>query len=160
MKYCIDASALIDLGERHYPEHLTIFAPIWNDLYSGIDDGEIVSVDYVKKELEEKADDWRTKFLSKASNMFLISANVEMHFGAVVSEIESGEKFLANKARDRFMTGADPWLIALARSIGECTVISAETKPIAAYGLGAVCDALGVLHINLIEFFKARKIGE
>ena len=57
MKYCVDASALIDLGERHYPERLPLFAPIWAYLYDGIVSGDIVSVDYVKVELERKADE-------------------------------------------------------------------------------------------------------
>ena len=51
MKYCLDASALIDLGERHYPERLKVFAPIWEHIYHGIDNGDIISVDYVKIDL-------------------------------------------------------------------------------------------------------------
>lgn len=159
MKYCIDASALIDLGERHYPEHVPVFAPIWEHMYEGIGSGEIISVDYVKVELEQKADEWRTKFLAKADGMFLISDAIEKEYGAVVSAIESQKEFSVNKARDRFMSGADPWLIALARSIKECTVVSGERKSLAAYGLGAVCGMLGVQHMNLVQFFEANNIG-
>lgn len=159
MKYCIDASALIDLGERHYPERVPVFAPIWEHMYEAIGNGEIISVDYVKVELGKKADEWRTKFLVKADGMFLISDAIEKEYGAVVSAIESQSQFYANKARDRFMSGADPWLIALAKNIKECTVISGERKSLADYGLGAVCVRLGVQHMNLVQFFEAKNIG-
>ena len=159
MKYCMDASALIDLGERHYPERLKVFAPIWDHIYQEIDSGEIISVDYVKTELEKKADDWRTSFLSRADKMFHISDEIEKEYAGVINDIEMGSEFNVNKHRERFLTGADPWVISLARNIGECTVVSAETKPLAHYGLGPVCDKLGVKHINLVRFFEDNNIG-
>ena len=57
------------------------------------------------------------------------------------------------------MMGADPWVIALARSISECTVVSAETKSLTDYGLVAVCLKLGVKHINLVKFFEVNNVG-
>ena len=159
MKYCVDASALIDLGERHYPERLKLFEPIWTHLYQGIADNEIVSVDYVKIELNRKADDWRENFLNRADQMFLISADVEIEYGQLISEIESNPHLPPNKARDRFMSGADPWVIALTRNFSECTAVSAETKPLKDYGIGAVCKEIGVRHINLVEFFEENGIG-
>lgn len=159
MKYCFDASALIGLGERHYPERLKVFAPIWNHVYRCIESGDIISVDYVKIELERKADEWRDQFLARANKMFLISSNIEMEYATVISEIESNEKFSINNHRERFMSGADPWVIALARNIEECTVVSEEKKGLADYGLGPVCDVLGVKHMDLVQFFEANNIG-
>lgn len=158
MKYCIDTSALIDLGERHYPERLPVFEPIWNHIYQEIANGNIISVDLVKDELESKADDWRTKFLSQANGMFHIDSDIENEFASIVGDIESKKQlFNVNRSRDRFMSGADPWVIALAKK-KQCTVISAETKKLADYGLGAICKVLGVQHINLVRFFEISKI--
>lgn len=159
MKYCLDASALIDLGERHYPERIKVFAPIWQHLYEGIDSGDIVSVDYVKIELEKKADEWRDGFLVKASTMFIISENIELEYANVIRDIELRKELNMNKHRERFMSGADPWIIALARSIGDCTVVSAETKSLADYGMGPVCNLLGVDHMNLVKYFEVNNIG-
>lgn len=159
MKYSLDTSAWIDLGERHYPEHLRVFGPIWNYIYGGIDRGDIISVDWVRNELENKAADWRVAFLRRAERMFLITENIEKEYGKVISDLETQTKFNANKQRERFMKGADPWVIALARNIGQCAVVHAETKSLADYGLGAVCDALGVPHMNLVQFFEENKIG-
>ena len=159
MKYCLDMSALLDLGERHYPQRLKVFTPIWDYIYQGIDGGEIISVDYVEIELKRKADQWREEFLARASSMFHINGSIEKEFRGVIREIETGSEFKANKHRERFMTGADPWVIALARSMGECTVVSSETKGLTDYGLGAVCQELGVRHINLVEFFEENNIG-
>lgn len=160
MRYCIDSSALIDLGERHYPENLPVFSPIWVYVYEAIDSGELISVDYVKVELEKKAGDWRTKFLGKSDGMFLISEQIEQEYAGLVLEIEARDEFSRNGHRDRFMSGADPWLIALARSMpNQCTVVSSETKSLSNYGLGAVCSVLGVDHMNLLELFKEKNIG-
>ena len=156
----MDASAFLDLGERHYPESVPIFSPIWEFIYEGIESGLIVSVDYVKIELEKKADEWRTNFLLKANDMFQMSDEIESEYAKVISEIERGGQFNVNKARDKFVSGADPWLIAMARSIGsDATVISAEKKTLSGYGLGAVCNELNVRHINLVAFFVENNIG-
>jgi len=154
----MDASALIGMGERHYPERVKVFAPIWEYLYSTIDRGDIISVDYVKIELEEKADDWREQFLSRASNMFLISSGIEAEYARIISEIEANTVFRINKHRERFMSGADPWVIALARNVGVCTVVSEERKGLAEYGLGPVCEVLGVKHMDLLHFIEANNI--
>lgn len=155
----MDASALIDLGERYYPEHLKIFTPIWDHLYNGIESGDILSVDYVQTELEKKADEWRIDFLKRASGMFFISDDIEKEYAGLVNDIESMKEFPINKHRERFLNGADPWVIALARNIGQCKVVSAEKKSLSNYGLGPVCDVLSVSHINLIQFFEENKIG-
>lgn len=159
MKYCFDSSALIDLGERHYPERLKLFAPIWAHLYQGIDDKEIVSVDYVKIELTRKADEWREAFMARADQMFLINADIETEYGRLITEIEANALLPSNKARDRFMSGADPWVIALTMGIGDCTAVSAETKSLTEYGIGAVCKEIDVRHINLVKFFEENGIG-
>lgn len=92
--------------------------------------------------------------------MFQISDEIESEYAKIISEIESGGNFNENKARDKFVSGADPWLIAMARSIeSDATVISAEKKGLGAYGLGAVCNELGVRHINLVGFFVENNIG-
>ena len=103
MIYCLDTSALISLGERYYPEHVSVFKPIWNHIYKSIEDGGIISVDYVKKELEEKADGWRKNFITKADNMFHISESIEVEFASLILEIERGQQFLDNMHRKRFM---------------------------------------------------------
>jgi len=156
--YCIDTCSLIDLGERRYPESISVFKPIWDHLYSSIQDGTLVSVDMVQIELEQRADAWRTAFISQASSMFQISESIEQEFNLVVSEIESNPIFSANRKRDRFMSGADPWLIALARSYENATVISSETKNLANYGLGEVCDVLGVSNISLLDYINISQI--
>ena len=159
MKYCIDTSALVDLGERYYPENIPVFAPIWKHIYQEIKSGEIVTADYVRIELEERADEWRKSFIVQADKMFRIDEKIEIEYASVISELEKGHQFLRNKQRDRFMRGADPWIIALARHLKECTVVSGETKKLADYGLGEVCVQLGVRHIRLVEFFQENNIG-
>jgi len=91
--------------------------------------------------------------------MFFISDDIEKEYAGLVNDIESMKEFPINKHRERFLNGADPWVIALARNIGQCKVVSAEKKSLSNYGLGPVCDVLSVSHINLIQFFEENKIG-
>jgi len=155
----MDASALIGLGERHYPERLPLFKPIWDHIYEGIDSGEIISVDFVKIEINRRADEWRNDFLAKANKMFQISQDIEKEYASLIKDIEFRSEFVNNKHRDRFMDGADPWIIALAIHIGDSIVVSTETKSLTNYGMGAVCEILGIDHMNLVEFFDANNIG-
>lgn len=158
MKYCIDSCCLIDLGERHYPEHLAVFKPIWTKIYDGIDSREIISVDAVQDEVNNKADDWRESFMTKSRHMFHISQDIEIEYARVISDIEANANFPINSNRKRFMAGADPWLIALARSHSKATVVTSETKNLSQYGLRPVCNELGVRTLNLLEFFEEYKI--
>ena len=137
-----------------------MFAPIWEDLYGMIDDGKLISVDYVKIELERRADDWRSGFLTKANGMFHISEGIENEYAKVITEIEKSNNCPKNNHRERFLRGADPWLIACARSIGNCTVISEEKKSLSKYGMGEVCKELEVPHLDLLQFFVAGNIGQ
>ena len=158
MKYCFDTSALIDLGERRYPESVKAFGSIWEQLYQGVDKGEIVSSHDVKRELEEKAGEWRAKFIQHCGKMFLIDEGIEGQYSVLIREIEANPSFRVNKHRERFFSGADPWIIAVARSVGESTVVSSETKSLTDYGLGTICKSLSVEHISLLDYLKAAGI--
>lgn len=158
MKYCIDSCCLIDLGERHYPEHLLVFKPIWAKLYAGIDSREIISVDAVQIEVNGRADEWREAFMAKSRHMFHISQDIEIEYAGVISDIEANSNFPINAHRKRFMGGADPWLIALARAQDEATIVTSETKNLSQYGLRPVCNQLGIRNLNLLEFFQEYKI--
>lgn len=161
MKYCMDASAIIDLGQRHYPERLPIFRPIWDFIYEGIDAGTIVSVDYIETELTKRADEeWREQFLGRASQMFRIDEDIEQAYAAVISDLENIAELPMNKHRERFMSGGDPWLIALCRSLGEAKVVSSELKPLQYYGLGAICGRLNVDHISILDLIDENKVGQ
>ncbi|MEX0902093.1 MAG: DUF4411 family protein, partial [Pseudohongiellaceae bacterium] len=154
-----DTSALLDLGERHYPERLPLFRPIWEFLYTSIDEGTVISVEQVKDEIARKSQDWRADFLARAEKMFLLDEAIEREFARVVQEIEANSKFNSNSHRDRFMSGADPWCIALAHVQGDITVVSGEKKNLSSYGLGEVCRELGVRHINVIDLFEENSVG-
>lgn len=160
MIYCMDTSALICLGERHYPERIKVFEPIWDFVYDGVDRGDIISVDAVLSELQAKAADWRDVFITKANNMFLINEDIEAEYAAVIGDIESDVSFPINKHRTRFLKGADPWVIALARSVAdEVVVVTSEKKELNAYGMRAVCNALNLNSMDLIELFETNNIG-
>jgi len=73
-----------------------------------IDDGKLISVDYVKIELERRADDWRSGFLTKANGMFHISEGIENEYAKVITEIEKSNNCPKNNHRERFFKGGGP----------------------------------------------------
>ena len=159
MKYCIDTCSLIDLGERRYPESVPIFRPIWDHIYLSINNGDLVSVDMVKSELDQRADEWREKFLIRADPMFLISDEIESRYASVITDIESNPIiFNPNKHRERFLSKADPWLIGLARSFDDAVIVTSEEKNLASYGLPEVCRVLGVRTITLLQYIEQSNI--
>lgn len=158
MIYCIDTCSLVDLGERRYPESVPIFRPIWDHIYSSISNGDLVSVDMVKSELEQRADEWRQTFLIRADQMFLINDEIESQYGSVIADIESNPIFSVNKHRERFLSKADPWLIGLARSLDDAVIVTSEDKNLSSYGLPEVCGVLGVRTITLLQYIEQSNI--
>jgi hypothetical protein len=50
--YCIDTSALIDL-KRHYPRSEAVFKAIWQEIETLIEEGNMLTVKIVEKEIEK-----------------------------------------------------------------------------------------------------------
>lgn len=149
-KYCIDASALIDLGTRYYPKD--IFPTLWDKIEASIHNEEILFAPrQVLVELGRKDDDIY-KWAKNNKEMFIdldpqgqeIAKDILMKFPNLVDT--SAEK-----------EDADPFLIALAKA-NRWTVISSEvTGGKKKTPIPDVCAAFKVKHISLLEYFREQQ---
>ena len=111
--------------------------------------GDIFVVDEVVRELERKDDDV-LKWVKKHDSMIVrIDAEIQRY----VVEIMSSHTRLVDSKKNR--SGADPWVIALARA-KSLTVVTAEkaTGSPAKPKIPDVCKDLGIVSVSVIDFFR------
>jgi len=136
--YCIDASALIDLG-RWYPQNMKVFEPIWEKIESLVIKQRLVSPMEVKKEVSKGTDNivnWCNKHKKMLKDLDICQAQ-EMH-----------------NVQDKYDPEywADPWGIAL--SICEDTVIVTNENKTKPNRIPAIARNFDIKTIDLLEFFK------
>lgn len=149
-KYCIDASALIDLGTRYYPKD--IFPTLWEKIEACIHNEEILFAPrQVLVELERKDDDIY-KWAKKNKEMFL---DLNLQEQEIAKDILTKFPKLVDTSAEK--EDADPFLIALAK-VKRWTVISSEvTGGKKKIPIPDVCYALKVKHISVLEYFREQK---
>jgi hypothetical protein len=117
VSYSIDTSALLDGWVRYYPPE--VFPCLWNRIDTLIDAGLLVASEEVNGEIQKKQDElaeW-----AKHRKMLFVPADDETQI--VLTEIMATHGDLVNIKTGG--SGADPWVIALARVRG-LTVVSGE----------------------------------
>jgi len=147
--YCVDSSALIDLG-KHYRR--TIFPSLWGNLEGLIKDGKLIAPREVLRELEQKDDEisrW-----AKCNRSIFRDLDVEQ----VVFVQEMLKVFPNLVDTNKLIPDADPFIIALSRSEG-CNVVTNErfSRPGERPRIPNVCSHYKVPCYSLTGFFE--KVG-
>lgn len=146
--YVIDSSALIDC-HRRYPS--PTFDGVWDKMTNLIRSNQMIAPTEVFNEISKK-DDWLTEWCKNNQSMF-IPVNGEI--ATFVSEIMEEHPGLVKN--DMVNPIADPFVIALARSINAGSIDSATPIVVAHEGrrshtkIPAVCD---VENKTLLEMFN------
>ncbi|MFC1678722.1 DUF4411 family protein [Elusimicrobiota bacterium] len=149
MIYSIDSSALIQGWNELYPPDS--FPGIWRDLEDLISRGGLKASVEVRHELE-KIDDGLLRWTQKQIGLFQpIDGDIQV----AVREILAGHRNLVKAIKGR--SGADPFVIALAR-IASGTVVTeeiggSERKPRIPY----VCQSWGVRCTNLLGLCREQR---
>lgn len=122
---------------------------MWQRLDGLIHQGQLIVSEEVLVELEQK-DDEVHEWVRQRRAMFVPTDDAVQ---VAVQEILRGHPGLVDPARPRL--GADPFVIALARIRG-CTVVTQETPTAnpARPKIPDVCRALGIGHINVLQFIR------
>lgn len=147
MPFSLDTSGILDAWVRNYPPD--VFPAIWSNMDAAAERGDIFVVDEVVRELERKDDDV-LKWVKKHDSMIVrIDAEIQRY----VVEIMSSHTRLVDSKKNR--SGADPWVIALARA-KSLTVVTAEkaTGSPAKPKIPDVCKDLGIVSVSVIGFFR------
>jgi hypothetical protein len=143
--YVIDTCALIDLWHRYPP---VTFDSLWTKIDELVKEGRLRCPGQVLAELRRR-DDEICEWLEKRNDRVVLREDVTVfnHAQHLVSKL----KGLIDHSR----TGpqADPFVIALAKSLGWTVVTSERTKGIGAVNIPSVCRAEAVPCLDLIRFF-------
>ena len=149
MPYCFDTSVFINAWQRDYQR--VVFRSIWENIESLIDDGQIVTTEEVRIELERK-DDEVLAWANERPYMFI---PIDVSIQIAVTTILARFPRLIDTRKNR--SGADPFVIGLAMTRG-LTVVTYERPSgnLAKPNIPDVCRAQGidVECINLMDMLK------
>lgn len=147
MRYSLDTSSLVEPWNRSYPPD--IFPSFWNEhLPELIGSADLRATQEVRVELERQDDE----LLAWAAAQEGLFVEVDEPLQLSVTEILANHSKLINPNTGR--SGADPFVIALAR-LNNCVVVSEERpRSLVNPRIPDVCAALGVGCINMIQLIR------
>lgn len=159
MQYVLDTSILVEILERYYPE---VFPSLWEKIYRLIEEGTVVSLREVQKELERGKfrKEWDLVNINSDKKLFIDFEGDEMLGIAKIIELDVyTEKFrdknanLTSLEKEWGIYGeavADPLLICHGLYYGS-TIVTME-NPNKGHNIPHVCHELDVRCIGLKEF--------
>jgi hypothetical protein len=145
--YSVDTSALIDAWHRDY--RLSVFPSLWQRITGLIEAGQLVASMTVRDELLRQEDEL-AKWADGNTGLF-VEDDEEIQVG--VRELLAGWPRQVNFAR--FLTGADPFVIALARRRNFAAVSSERASgSLEAPRIPDACRHYGVRCIRAMDMFE------
>lgn len=156
--YVLDSNVFIEAARRYYAFDLV--SDFWEGLIWHADEGRILSIDRVKKELKKGQDElwnWARDCFSHAFTS-ADDADVIAAYTAIMIWAQNEEQF-SEAAKASFAKGADAWLVAYAKAKG-CVVVTQERPERDAKNrikIPNVCQAFEVPFID--TFGMLRKLG-
>jgi hypothetical protein len=148
LRYSIDTSSLIEGFRNLYPYE--VFPTLWNDYLPGlVNSGDLRASEEVRVELKRRDDELLQWIVDYADDFFV---EIDEDIQREVIEILSDHRELVHVGRGR--SGADPFVIALAKLHGASVVTEegggSPKKP----RIPDVCDALGIRCLKLIHLIQ------
>jgi hypothetical protein len=145
-KYVIDTSSLTTM-RRVYP--VDVFPGVWNKLDELADNGTLVSVDPVLRELEVQ-DDVVTAWARQHESAFVPLDDAIQEEATRILAAHPGLVDLKQRKG-----GADPFVIACAR-VNSCAVVTEENKThgSARVKIPNVCDTMNLKCLRLLEMLR------
>ena len=153
VRYLVDASVLMEAHRRYY--RFGVCPGFWDCLAWHHKQGNISSIDRVRKEVEDGKDELRQWVKSKCPASFFEPTTdraVGDHYGKIISWAGTQGRYRP-EALAQFATVADGWLVAYAGEHGLTVVTQEAAAPESKKDVKIpdVCDALKVLPIDTFE---------
>lgn len=153
--YVLDANVFIEAARKYYAFDL---APkFWESLVQHAIEKDIISIDYVKKELLRGKDDlakWAKEdfsegFVSTDENDVILS------YKDVITWVQNQTQY-TNAAKSDFAEGADGWLVAYARIKNHVIVTHEQFNPMIRrkVPIPNVCQAFEMQPIDTFEMLR------
>lgn len=158
VRYVLDANVFIEAKKRYYAFDLC--PAFWDRLISLHDEGRILSIDHVKKELLQGNDEL-SKWTQSVKDSFFASSDdpaVVAEFKQVMEWVQGNPQFTA-PAKAAFARAADGWLAAFAHANDLVVATDEVYKPDVRkkVPLPNVCKQIGVPYID--TFGMLRSLG-
>jgi len=154
--YVLDANVFIEAAQRYYA--FDIAPPFWASLIHHAKSGQIVSIDWVKKELEKGKDELADWAQNEFSNAFKSTDDEEVTraFSDVMSWVYNHGQY-TDYAKSDFAKGGDGWLIAYVKAYGGIIVTHEVLAPNAKkkVPIPNVCRAFDINYIDTFTMLRA-----
>lgn len=148
MPYVIDTSSLMALRD-YYPKRFPTF---WSRFDQRVQDGTIISVQEVYRELQGRnVPQWLLDWAQANRGIFLKPYELEMQFVQQIFQVPHFQNLISQKQRYSAVPVADPFLIASAH-VKEGYVVTQEAKPPNGAKIPNVCNYFSVGCIDLEGF--------
>lgn len=155
MNYLLDANTLIEAKNRYY--QMEVCPGYWDWVLRSHAGGMVASITSVGTELR-RGNDELAEWAKKNKALFLDDSNpaTQMAFAEVANHVAASASQMKVGALEEFLSGADPWLIAKARTLGAVIVTherfneSSRRK----FLIPNVCRHFGVVCVNTFELLR------
>lgn len=156
MKYLLDSNTLIEAKNRYYD--MTVCPAYWAWIIHSNEHQNVSSIEMVADEIK-KGNDELSAWVANNSHLFLTESDVDTqhHFTTIVDILTAEAPKMKAGAFTEFLSGADPWLIAKAMSIGATVVTHEAFNPAITrkFTIPNLCKTLGVPYVNTFEMLNS-----
>lgn len=150
--YLLDANFFIQSKRLYYQRE--VHAGFWQWVEREIERGNFRSIARVYNPELTDGEDWLVDWATDQGDQLFLAdddEDTQRRYAEVVQHAESLDK--TRPAKDNFLSKADPWLIAKARTIPDCTVVTYEVinRLPSKLPIPEVCDHFAVRCISPYE---------
>lgn len=153
--YILDANVFIEAARRYYA--FDIAPAFWQALVNSAGNGQVLSIDHVKKEIIRKNDELKTWANGDFNSGFVPTADKDVigAYGQVIEWV-SGHKQFDDAAKAQFADGADGWIIAYAMAKGCIVVTQEQFNPDIKrrVPIPNVCRQFGVQYVDTFQMLR------
>ncbi|WP_421865742.1 DUF4411 family protein [Marinobacter adhaerens] len=155
--YYLDANTFIEAKNRYY--HMDICPGYWQWILDSYADGSVGSIEMVLDELSKGNDELASWAKENESLFFPTDAQDVQGVMTDVSSYVASLPDLKPNAVPDFLSGADPWLVCMAKANGGVVVTHELPNPDAKKKifLPDVCDYFDVQYINTFELLLKKE---
>ena len=159
MKYLLDANVFLQAANIHYP--IGTFPSVWHwlDGFARQEDGVVFVLDAVFDEVaKDKTDEVALWMKDIARSVWRVKSEdkkTQRSFAEIANWVNANPQY-SGPAKNAFLSGADPWLVAKAKVEGMCIVSQEVSAPQSksSIKLPDVSQVFEIHCINTIAFMR------
>ena len=157
MAFCIDTNIFVQAHRSTYP--IDMMPGFWEGLLNAAEKKLIFSIELVYEELTASTDELSEWAIDHHDVLFRKNddAATQQALREVGEFLETRSPAYRDEAKELFLDGADPWVIAFAKAHGHTVVTEEVEAPTSkrSVKIPDVCAALEVSVVNTIQMLRA-----